>query len=93
MAVLSVPIVYDAGAGNFWATVPVVIRATTTGGAIQMFRGCYVLHHTNPGADPRPGAELWKLNRAAISAAPITATPASLLANLNCDPVNIPPSP
>ncbi len=83
--------VYDAGAGNFWATVPVVIRATTTGGGSQVFAGCYVLHHTNPGADPRPDAALWKLNRARIQPERSDATPAALLPGLNCDPGTIPP--
>ncbi|CAA9369097.1 MAG: probable penicillin-binding protein [uncultured Chloroflexia bacterium] len=81
----------DAGAGNFWATVPTVIVATTTGGRREVFSGCYVLHHTNPGADPRPDAELWKLNRARIDAARSDATPAALLAGLRCDPGTIPP--
>ena len=82
---------YDAGAGNFWATVPTVIVATTIGGGREVFAGCYVLHHTNPGADPRPGAELWKLNRARIEGARPDATPAALLAGLRCDPGTIPP--
>jgi hypothetical protein len=81
----------DAGAGNFWATVPTVIVATTTNNDRQVFAGCYVLHHTNPGADPRPDAELWKLNRAAIEARPSDAVPAALLPGLSCDPGAIPP--
>ena len=82
---------YDAGAGNFWATVPVVIRASTTGGGRQVFVGCYVLHHTSPGADPRPDAALWKLNRAQIMVERSEATPAALLPGLRCDPGTIPP--
>jgi hypothetical protein len=74
----------DAGAGNFYAAVPVVLVATQTDGSVQKFAGCYVVHSTDPGADPRPGAALWKLNKAAITAAPSDATPASLLNNQNC---------
>ena len=78
-------------AGNFWATVPAVIRVTTTGGAVQLFSGCYVLHHTNPGADPRPDAALWKLNRARIEVGNSNAMPAALIPRLRCDPGSIPP--
>ncbi len=82
---------YDAGAGNFWATVPVAIRASTTGGERQVFAGCYVLHHTSPGADPRPDAALWKLSRARITVERSAAAPATLLLGLRCDPGAIPP--
>jgi hypothetical protein len=76
----------DAGAGNVWASAPAVIRATMLDGSIRQFAGCYVLHHTNPGIDPRPDAALWKLNRAAIDVAPASAAPASLMAGLSCAP-------
>ena len=82
----------DAGAGNFWATVPIFLRATTTGGVVQTFAGCYVLHHTSPGADPRPDAALWKLNRARIETSDAHATPSMVLPNLHCDAATIPPS-
>jgi len=82
---------YDAGSGNFWATVPVAIRASTTAGGRQVFAGCYVLHHTSPGADPRPDAALWKLSRARSTVERSDASPATLLPDLDCDPGAIPP--
>ena len=76
----------DAGAGNVYAAVPVALRATPNGGGVQMFAGCYILHRTNPGIDPRPDAALWKLQRATVNAAAANATPAALLAGLSCGP-------
>jgi hypothetical protein len=43
----------DAGAGQFYYSVPVTIRAQTTGG-LQTFVGCYVLHLANPGIQANP---------------------------------------
>ena len=77
---------YDAGAGNYWGLAPVVIVATQTSGAVQVFAGCYVLHHTNPDADPRPDAALWRLNRASIEAFASSASPAALLPGPRCMP-------
>lgn len=74
----------DAGAGNVYGTVPIVIQATQTDGSVQVFVGCYVLHHTNPAIDPRPDAALWKLRDARIAAAPPGATPATLLHSQSC---------
>lgn len=74
----------QAGAGNVYANTPVALQATMQDGSTRTFVGCYVLHHTNPGADPRPDASLWKLTGANINVAQTGATPASLLAGLNC---------
>lgn len=82
---------FDAGAGNVWATVPVVLHATIKQGGVDMFAGCYVLHRTQPGIDPRPDAALWKLNRAAIDVAPAHSSPAALLPGVTCDGGSIPP--
>ena len=37
-----------AAAGNFYAMVPVTVIATTTGGAMQTFVGCYTAHLGDP---------------------------------------------
>ena len=34
----------DAGAGNLWYAVPIVISATQTDDTLQRFYGCYLLH-------------------------------------------------
>jgi len=39
----------DAGAGQFYSTVPVLLQVQTTNGGAQTFAGCYILHLSNPG--------------------------------------------
>ena len=38
----------DAGAGQRYYSVPVVLTARTSAGALQTFAGCYKLHLANP---------------------------------------------
>ena len=76
----------NSGAGNYYADVPTVIVATQTDGRVQVFSGCYVVHSTNPDADPRPGAGLWRLRQASIRAAPAGSSPAALIPDINCQP-------
>ena len=80
----------DQGAGNFYAAVPVVLQAAMLDGSTRTFAGCYVLHHTNPGADPRPDAALWKLVGANINVAATNTPPAALLPGLRCTPTATP---
>jgi hypothetical protein len=47
------PVSSDAGAGQFYYSVPVTLRAQTTGG-MQTFVGCYVLHLANPDIQDNP---------------------------------------
>jgi hypothetical protein len=44
----------DAGAGNFYYTVPTVIEVRTTTDENQIFVGCYLLHLSNPGVQGTP---------------------------------------
>lgn len=44
----------DAGAGNFYYTVPVTMEARLTSGENQLFVGCYLLHLSNPGVQGTP---------------------------------------
>ncbi|MFN8473094.1 MAG: hypothetical protein U0822_12975 [Anaerolineae bacterium] len=44
----------DAGAGNFYYTVPVTLSSQQKSGAIQTFVGCYTLHLANPGIQAPP---------------------------------------
>lgn len=80
----------DAAAGNSYAGVPVAIFATMEAGAPRAFAGCYVLHRTDPGVDPRPDAGLWRLVGANINVAQAGATPTALLAALRCAPTRTP---
>jgi hypothetical protein len=44
----------DAGAGQLYYTVPIVLIATHTGGAAQTFAGCYTLHLSQPAVQGVP---------------------------------------
>lgn len=44
----------DAGAGNFYYTVPVTMEVLTTTDENQIFVGCYLLHLSNPGVQGTP---------------------------------------
>jgi hypothetical protein len=47
------PVTSDAGAGQFYYSVPVTLKAQATGG-LQTFVGCYILHLSNPGIQAAP---------------------------------------
>lgn len=45
----------DAGAGNFYFTVPVILTTSLSGGTTTRYAACYIVHQTNPdnyGAPP-----------------------------------------
>lgn len=44
----------DAGAGQLYYSVPVILKAHTTDGITQTFAGCYILHLANPAAQAEP---------------------------------------
>ena len=44
----------DAGAGQLYYSLPVVVTATQTDGSTQVFSGCYTLHLSNPTIQATP---------------------------------------
>ncbi len=60
----------EGAAGSIYATVPVVVTATTTAGAAQRFTGTYTLRRVNdvPGATPEQLR--WHIAEAHLTAAP-----------------------
>lgn len=44
----------DAGAGQFYTNVPVILTSQLTNGTFQTFVGCYTLHLANPGIQGVP---------------------------------------
>ena len=56
----------DAGAGQFYYSVPVTLRAQATGG-LQTFVGCYVLHLSNPGIQGAPPYQALGIHSASIT--------------------------
>lgn len=75
----------DPGAGNIFASVPVVITAQHTNGTTTTFSGCYVLHHVNFGISENRYDELWSIRSAKLVAASPNASVDSLLQQ-NCTP-------
>jgi hypothetical protein len=57
-------VVQDAGAGNIYASFPVVLFATQSDDSLQLFTGCYTMHRANVGISPNPSDELWSINAA-----------------------------
>ena len=74
-----------AGAGNIFASVPVVITATQKDGSKQVFSGCYILHHVSFGISDNPNDVLWSIRSATIAPAPANADLDQLLAR-DCTP-------
>jgi hypothetical protein len=72
-----------AGAGNIYASMPVVLTATHTDGSRHVFAGCYVMHRVSDGISPDPNDELWSVNRATLSEVPENSNIDQLLTQ-NC---------
>ena len=73
----------DAGAGNVYASLPVVIDAKHTDNSTTRFAGCYFLHHVSPGISPDPQAAIWHIVSTTLTSAPVDASLDTLLAR-NC---------
>jgi hypothetical protein len=66
----------DAGAGQFYYNVPVVLVSKTTGNATQTFTGCYTLHLANPGIQGQPPFQPLAIRSGTINPVPNSPTPA-----------------
>ncbi len=77
--------VEDAGAGNIFASFPVVLTAKHTDGSTQVFSGCYFMHRVNTGISENRDDELWSINAAKLTVAPANRTVDQLLAQ-ECSP-------
>jgi hypothetical protein len=75
----------DAGAGNLFSTVPVVLIAKHTDSSTATFSGCYILHRLNVGISGDPRDLLWSIRSAKLAAAPNNASIDTLLAQ-KCTP-------
>jgi hypothetical protein len=69
----------DAGAGQFYYSVPVTLKAQTTSG-LQTFVGCYVLHLANPGIQSAPPYQPLGIRSASVSLVANTADTNTLMA-------------
>lgn len=75
----------DAGAGQFYYSVPVVMIATTTREVVQTFAGCYVLHLSNPALQATPPFMPLAIRSADVQQVPNRNDPIGLLAGA-CKP-------
>lgn len=66
----------DAGAGQFYYNVPVILVAKTTSNAIQTFTGCYTLHISNPGIQGTPPFQPLAIRSASLTQVSNNPTPA-----------------
>lgn len=63
-------VVQDAGAGNIYASFPVVVTAKQTDATLQIFAGCYTMHRANTGISENRSDELWSISSANIRGIP-----------------------
>ncbi len=81
----------DAGAGQFYYSVPVTIRAQTTGG-LQTFVGCYVLHLANPAIQAAPPYQPLSIHSASVTQVFNNADTNTLMAQACQNPAPPPPA-
>lgn len=86
------PVGEDAGAGQRYYTVPVVLHSTKTGGQAEVYSGCYLLHLSVPGIQAAPPFQPLAVERASLALAAAGADPAALLA-AGCQGGDIPQAP
>ncbi|MCI0576435.1 MAG: META domain-containing protein [Chloroflexi bacterium] len=86
----------DAGAGQVYYAVPVVLEAQTTNGATQRFAGCYILHLSQPGIQGAPPFQPLGIVSAVVEEASGEASAEALLAEgcqgQNTSPITTAPS-
>jgi hypothetical protein len=71
----------DAGAGQVYYSVPVVLKSETTAGEQQTFAGCYTLHLAQPAIQATPPFEPLGIRSGDLSQVANNANTADLLAN------------
>lgn len=74
----------DAGAGQLYYSVPVALKAQTTGGQAQLFSGCYVLHLARPEIQDAPPFHPIAIFSAQLAQQALTANVDDLTAH-GCD--------
>ncbi len=73
----------DAGAGQYYYSVPVVISAQLNDGSLQTFSGCYILHMSNASIQATPPFSPLAIRSANITAISNPADPAAVMPQ-NC---------
>jgi hypothetical protein len=86
------PVGGDAGAGNLWYTIPIMLIAQNTAGPVQIFVGCYLLHMGQPANYGVPPFPPMAIEKAVVQQVANDADTASLLAQA-CNVPAIPEAP
>ena len=84
------PVSSDAGAGQFYYSVPVTLRAQTSSG-LQTFVGCYVLHLANPGIQATPPYQPLSIRSGSLAQVFNNANTNTLMAQACQNPAPQPP--
>ncbi len=82
----------DAGAGQLYYTVPVVLKSTSTSSDLQTFAGCYTLHISQPGFQGEPPFQPLAIRAGALQTEDNSADTADLLVHA-CDGIATGPVP
>jgi hypothetical protein len=72
----------DAGAGNLFYAVPVVLHVEKTDGTAEAFAGCYILHLSQPGVQATPPFRPLGLRSAEVEMVATEMDTAALLAQI-----------
>jgi len=82
----------DAGAGQMYYTVPVVLKSTSTSNDLQTFAGCYTLHLGQPGFQGEPPFQPLAIRSGTLQTEDNSADTADLLVHA-CDGIATGPAP
>jgi len=82
----------DAGAGQLYYTVPVVLKSTSTSNDLQTFAGCYTLHLGQPGFQGEPPFQPLAIRAGTLQTEDNSADTADLLVHA-CDGLATGPAP
>jgi hypothetical protein len=82
----------DAGAGQMYYTLPVVLKSESTSGDLQTYAGCYTLHLSQPGFQGEPPFQPLAVRAGSLQSEDNASDTAALLAH-GCDDVATGPVP
>lgn len=82
----------DAGAGQLYYTVPVVLKSTSTSSDLQTFAGCYTLHIGQPAIQGVPPFQPLAIRAGTLQSEDNSADTAALLVHA-CDGIPTGPAP
>lgn len=79
----------DAGAGQMYYNVPVVLNVTKTDNSAQRFAACYILHLGQPSVQATPPFQSLSIDRGDATEIPLDTEPSDSLATI-CSDLGLP---